>query len=113
MRARDDYYKDNGRYIPIITDGGIRTGEMFASHFAAMDAVMIGVSVCKMYGAPAKGFHWGMATWHDSLPRGTRIKLGAEYSLEELLFGPSSRTDGTLNLVGALRVCMGYVGLET
>ena len=51
-----------------------------------------------------------MATWHDSLPRGIRIKLGTEYSLEELLFGPSSRTDGTLNLVGALRVCMGYVG---
>ena len=109
--ARDDYYKDNGRYIPIITDGGIRTGGDVCKSFAAgTDAVMIGSPFAKCKEAPAKGFHWGMATWHDSLPRGTRIKLGAEYSLEELLFGPSSRTDGTLNLVGALRVCMGYVG---
>ena len=56
---------------------------------------MIGSPFAKCKEAPAKGFHWGMATWHDSLPRGIRIKLGTEYSLEELLFGPSSRTDGT------------------
>ena len=109
--ARDDFFKETGRYIPIITDGGIRTGGDVCKSFAAgANAVMIGSPFAKTEEAPAKGFHWGMATWHDSLPRGTRINMGTEYSLHQLLYGPSSRTDGTLNLVGALRVCMGYVG---
>ena len=111
--ARDDFYKETGKYIPIITDGGIRTGGDVCKSFAAgANAVMIGSPFAKTEEAPAKGFHWGMATWHDSLPRGTRINMGTEYSLNQLLYGPSSRTDGTLNLVGALRVCMGYVGAE-
>jgi IMP dehydrogenase len=111
--ARDDFFKETGKYIPIITDGGIRTGGDVCKSFAAgANAVMIGSPFAKCEEAPAKGYHWGMATWHVSLPRGTRIKMGTEYSLRQLLYGPSSRTDGTLNLVGALQVCMGYVGAE-
>ncbi len=111
--ARDDFFKETGKYIPIITDGGIRTGGDVCKSFAAgANAVMIGSPFAKTEEAPAKGYHWGMATWHDSLPRGTRINMGTEYSLDQLLYGPSSRTDGTLNLVGALQVCMGYVGAE-
>lgn len=111
--ARDDFFKETGQHIPIITDGGIRTGGDVCKSFAAgANAVMIGSPFAKTEEAPAKGFHWGMATWHDSLPRGTRINMGTEYSLHQLLYGPSSRTDGTLNLVGALQVCMGYVGAE-
>ena len=111
--ARDDFFKETGKYIPIITDGGIRTGGDVCKSFAAgANAVMIGSPFAKCEEAPAKGYHWGMATWHVSLPRGTRIKMGTEYSLRQLLYGPSSRTDGTLNLVGALQVCMGYVGAK-
>lgn len=111
--ARDDYYRRTGRYVPIITDGGIRTGgDVCKSVAAGADAVMVGSPFAKTKEAPANGMHWGMATWHESLPRGTRIDLGVSYGLDELLFGPSSRSDGTLNLVGALRVCMGYVGAE-
>ena len=111
--ARDDFFKETGKYIPIITDGGIRTGGDVCKSFAAgANAVMIGSPFAKCEEAPAKGYHWGMATWHVSLPRGTRIKMGTEYSLRQLLYGPSSRTDGTLNLVGALQVCMGYVGAQ-
>ena len=111
--ARDDFYHRTGRYVPIVTDGGIRTGgDVCKSIAAGADSVMIGSPFAKTREAPARGMHWGMATWHESLPRGTRIDLGVSYGLDELLFGPSSRSDGTLNLVGALRVCMGYVGAE-
>ena len=114
VAARNDYFKETGRYVSIVTDGGLRTGgDVCKSVACGADAVMIGSPFAKTEEAPAKGMHWGMATWHDSLPRGTRIDLGVRYTLEELLFGPSSTSDGTLNLVGALQVCMGYVGAET
>lgn len=114
VAARDAYYEETGRYVSIVTDGGIRTGgDVCKSVACGADAVMIGSPFAKTEEAPAKGMHWGMATWHDSLPRGTRIDLGVRYKLDELLFGPSSTSDGTLNLVGALQVCMGYVGAET
>ena len=114
VAARNDYFEETGRYVSIITDGGIRTGgDVCKSVACGADAVMIGSPFAKTEEAPAKGMHWGMATWHESLPRGTRIDLGVKYSLDELLFGPSSTSDGTLNLVGALQVCMGYVGAET
>ncbi len=114
VAARNDYLKETGRYVSIITDGGIRTGgDVCKSVACGADAVMIGSPFAKTEEAPAKGMHWGMATWHESLPRGTRIDLGVRYTLDELLFGPSSTSDGTLNLVGALQVCMGYVGAET
>ncbi len=113
VAAREDYFKDTGRYVSIVTDGGIRTGGDVCKSFACgADAVMIGSPFAKTKEAPAKGMHWGMATWHDSLPRGTRIDLGVKYGLNDLLFGPSSTSDGTMNLVGALQVCMGYVGAE-
>ena len=111
--ARDDYFQETGRYVPIITDGGIRTGGDVCKSFAAgADSVMIGSPLAKTKEAPAHGHHWGMATPHASLPRGTRLNVGTHYSLNQLLFGPSSKTDGTENLVGALRVSMGYVGAE-
>jgi IMP dehydrogenase len=111
--ARDDYFQETGRYVPIITDGGIRTGGDVCKSFAAgTDAVMIGSPFAKTKEAPAHGSHWGMATPHASLPRGTRLTVGTHYSLNQLLFGPSSKTDGTENLVGALRVSMGYVGAQ-
>ncbi len=114
VAARNDFLKETGRYVSIITDGGIRTGgDVCKSVACGADAVMIGSPFAKTKEAPARGMHWGMATWHSSLPRGTRIDLGVDYSLDELLFGPSSTSDGTLNLVGALQVCMGYVGAET
>ena len=114
VAARNDYYKETGRYVSIVTDGGIRTGgDVCKSVACGADAVMIGSPFAQTEEAPAIGMHWGMATWHDSLPRGTRIDLGVKYKLDELLFGPSSTSDGTLNLVGALQVCMGYVGAET
>ena len=109
--ARDDYYKDRGRYVPIVTDGGIRTGGDVCKSFAAgADAVMIGTPFAQAAEAPGLGYNWGMATPHPSLPRGTRIKVGTSGSLEQILFGPSSKTDGTENLVGALEISMGMVG---
>jgi IMP dehydrogenase len=112
--ARDDYFGETGRYVPIITDGGIRTGGDVCKSFAAgADSVMIGSPLAKTVEAPAHGIHWGMATPHASLPRGTRLSVGTHYSLNQLLYGPSSKTDGTENLVGALRVSMGYVGAQT
>jgi IMP dehydrogenase len=109
--ARDDFFQETGRYVPIITDGGIRTGGDVCKSFASgADAIMLGSPLAKTKEAPAHGTHWGMATPHPSLPRGTRLNVGTHYSLNQLLFGPSSKTDGTENLVGALQVSMGYVG---
>jgi IMP dehydrogenase len=111
--ARDDYFEETGRYVPIVTDGGIRTGGDVCKSFAAgADAVMIGSPFAKTVEAPGLGYHWGMATPHASLPRGTRLKVGQHYSLNQLLFGPSSKTDGTENLVGALQISMGMVGAQ-
>ncbi len=112
--ARDTYYERSGRYVPIITDGGMRTGGDICKAFAAgADAVMIGSPFAQCAEAPGQGNHWGMATPHGALPRGTRIKVGVTTTLERLLFGPTSRTDGTENLIGALRTCMGVCGAET
>jgi IMP dehydrogenase len=109
--ARRDYRARTGRYVPIITDGGMRTGGDVCKAFASgADAVMIGSPFAQTAEAPGKGNHWGMATPHASLPRGTRIKVGVNTTLQQLLFGPTSRTDGTQNLMGALRTCMGVCG---
>ena len=110
-RARDDYYREKGRYVLVITDGGFRnSGDICKAIAAGADGVMTGSLFASTYEAPGRGYHWGMSTFHPSLPRGTRVKVGVRSSLKELLFGPSSRTDGTLNLVGALKVCMGICG---
>jgi IMP dehydrogenase len=109
--ARDFYYKKNGKYIPIITDGGMSTGGDVCKAFAAgADAVMLGNAFARSKEAPGKGFHWGMATPHPNLPRGTRIKVGTTGTLEEILFGPARLDDGTQNLVGALATSMGNLG---
>jgi len=80
---------------------------------AGADGVMIGSLFAMAKEAPGHGYHWGMANPHVSLPRGTRIKVGGNGSLEQILFGPSSLTDGSQNLVGALRTCMGVCGSRT
>ena len=109
--ARDFYYKQTGRYVPIITDGGMTTGGDVCKAFASgADAVMIGSAFARAVEAPGRGYHWGMATPHANLPRGTRIRVGIAGSLEQILFGPAFTEDGTLNLVGAIRTCMGSVG---
>ena len=74
---------------------------------------MLGTPMAQTIEAPGHGFNWGMASPHPALPRGTRINVGVKGTLEEVLFGPSNRTDGTFNLVGALKVCMSYVGAST
>ncbi|MBI4220418.1 MAG: GuaB3 family IMP dehydrogenase-related protein [Chloroflexi bacterium] len=109
--ARDEYYRRSGRYVPIITDGGLRTGgDICKAIVAGADGVMLGTPFAQAEEAPGRGYNWGMATPHDSLPRGTRIKVGTKGTLKQILYGPSHRTDGTENLVGALRVSMGMVG---
>jgi IMP dehydrogenase len=111
--ARNEYFRRTGRYVPIITDGGIRTGGDVCKSFASgADAVMIGTPFAQAEESPGQGFNWGMATPDSALPRGTRISVGTKATLEKILFGPSSLTDGTQNLVGALRNCMGIVGAQ-
>lgn len=109
--ARDFYYRESGRYIPIITDGGIRTGGDVCKCVAAgADGVMMGSPFAATTEAPGRGYHWGMATPHANLPRGVRVQVGVRTTLQKTLFGPTSRTDGTENLVGALRTAMAMCG---
>ncbi len=112
--AREEYLRRTGKYVAIITDGGIRTGgDLCKAIVSGADGVMLGTPFAQTKEAPGKGFNWGMATPHPALPRGTRINAGLKGSLEQVLFGPSNRSDGTQNLIGALRVCMGMVGAFT
>lgn len=109
--ARDYYFKKTKKYVPIITDGGMITGGDICKAFACgADMVMLGGAFARAKETPAKGYHWGMAMPHQYLPRGTRIYVGITGSLENILFGPAKTDDGTQNLVGALKTCMGNVG---
>ena len=111
--ARDFYYKKTGKYIPIITDGGMSKGGDVCKAFACgANAVMIGSAFARANEAPGKGFHWGMATSHGNLPRGTRIKVGITGTLEQILFGPAAVDDGSQNLMGALTTSMGSLGAK-
>jgi len=112
--ARDEYLRESGKYVPIITDGGIGNGGDLCKAFASgADAVMLGSILAQAKEAPGLGYHWGMAHPHPALPRGTRIKVGTTGTLEQILFGPTSVTDGSQNLVGALRTAMGICGVPT
>ena len=112
--ARDAYLKDSGRYVPIITDGGFRKGgDVCKAFVAGADAVMVGSIFAQAKEAPGLGYHWGMSHPHPALPRGTRIEVGTTGTLEQILFGPTSVTDGSQNLVGALHTAMGICGAAT
>ncbi len=112
--ARDQYLKDSGRYVPIIIDGGFRKGgDLCKAFVAGANGVMIGSIFAQAKEAPGLGYHWGMSHPHPALPRGTRIKVGTTGTLEQILFGPTSVTNGSQNLIGALRTAMGVCGAST
>lgn len=112
--ARDDYHAKSGRYVPVIADGGLRTGGDVCKAIACgADGLMMGQPIARSQEAPGHGYHWGMATSSIGLPRGTRIKVGQNASLQQILFGPATKDDGTLNFVGALKLGMGTCGAAT
>ena len=112
--AREDYFRRSGRYVNVITDGGLRTGgDICKAIVSGADAVMLGTPFAQAEEAPGGGYNWGMANPHPELPRGTRIKVGSKGTLQQLLYGPATVTDGTQNFIGALRVAMGMCGAYT
>jgi len=112
--ARARLMEETSHYVCVIADGGIRTGGDIAKCIACgADAVMIGAPIARAKEAPGRGFHWGMATFHPELPRGTRVEVGQAASLQEILKGPAHENDGTFNLFGALRVSMATCGYAT
>ena len=112
--ARDRFERETGRYVPIVTDGGMKTGGDVAKAIASgADAVMLGSPIAGAIEAPGRGYNWGMAAPSPTLPRGTRIRIGERLPLEQILFGPAETTHGTQNLVGALRQSMAALGART
>ena len=111
--ARSQHMLETGEYVNVIADGGMRNGGDVSKAFACgADAVMIGSPLARAYEAPGRGFHWGMATFHPSLPRGARVKTTQNGSIEQILLGPAHENDGTFNLMGSLRTSMATCGYE-
>lgn len=110
--ARRDYLDESGgRYVHVIADGGVGTsGDIVKAVACGADAVMLGAALARATDSPGRGYHWGPEAHHSELPRGLRIELGTQASLEEILFGPGRQADGTTNLVGALRRAMATTG---
>jgi IMP dehydrogenase len=112
--ARDAYQERTGRYVPVVADGGMRRGGELAKAIAAgADVLMLGSPLARAAEAPGRGVNWGMAAPSPVLPRGTRIKVGTAGPLEQILFGPAGVTDGSQNLMGALRQSMAALGART
>ena len=112
--ARNADFTETGRYVPIVADGGMRRGGELAKAIAAgADALMIGTPLARAEEAPGRGTNWGMAAPSPTRPRGTRIKVGTVGPLERILFGPAHVTDGSENLIGALRQSMAALGART
>jgi IMP dehydrogenase len=112
--AREAFHGETGRYVPVVADGGMRRGGELAKAVAAgADVLMIGSPLARAEEAPGRGMNWGMAAPSPTLPRGTRIKVGTTGSLERILLGPAHVTDGSENLIGALRQSMAALGART
>ncbi len=112
--ARDAYHAETGRYVPVVADGGMRRGGELAKAIAAgADVLMVGSPLARAEEAPGRGTNWGMAAPSPTLPRGTRIKVGTVGTVERILLGPAHVTDGSENLVGALRQSMAALGART
>jgi IMP dehydrogenase len=112
--ARDAYQERTGRYVPVVADGGMRRGGELAKAIAAgADVLMLGSPLARAAEAPGRGVNWGMAAPSPVLPRGTRIKVGTAGSLDQILFGPATVSDGSQNLMGALRQSMAALGART
>ena len=111
--ARSQHMLETGEYVKVIADGGMRNGGDVSKAFACgADAVMIGSPLARAYEAPGQGYHWGMATFHPTLPRGARVQTAQNGSLEQILLGPAHENDGTFNLMGSLRTSMATCGYE-